>query len=433
MVIRLGIITTKFYKEYFRDLCKEYENDCSFRIFTIDNLRKIKDIYLDNKFSLDGFIVTSKFLYDSIGEDYIDPFVPVQVLYEDEAIIYKGLFRLLLDNPQLDLTRVYMDFADVIDSFEEFRGHVSGAGKKIEGDDIFLGTETMLDNHLTLWREKKTDLSVTAFSHFVPELEKNHVKYVLISSRFNNVKQVINDLINQVTVIKLKARRTVVASLSFYENNNDITLNALYDLTRQFLSEHGIQDTAQIIRDHVSFFTTNENFMRITSDITNCGLLSYITAQNGNEINIGWGSGYDYVQAEANAEKANRQAAAYSGSCSFYIDEEQRVVGPLQNADNIPFLEQADPRVLSLARDIGINNINLQKIVFFLESRRTNKVSSMDIASCLGVTRRGANRILNRIEQNGYAQALFEKRDNNKGRPQKYYELTFLNNDGVME
>lgn len=79
---------------------------------------------------------------------------------------------------------------------------------------------------------------------------------------------------------------------------------------------------------------------------------------------------------------------------------------------------------------MGINNINLQKIISYAEIMRTNKLSSEDVAQCLSMTVRGANRILNKIEEKNYVQTVFEKRDNSKGRPKKYYELLFLDKDG---
>ena len=96
----------------------------------------------------------------------------------------------------------------------------------------------------------------------------------------------------------------------------------------------------------------------------------------------------------------------------------------------IQFSEQGDPEIIALAKRIGINNINLQKIMSYAEIMRTNKLSSEDVAECLSMTIRGANRILNKIEESHYVQTVFEKRDNSKGRPKKFYELLFLDKEG---
>ncbi|NRU30464.1 hypothetical protein [Clostridium beijerinckii] len=104
----------------------------------------------------------------------------------------------------------------------------------------------------------------------------------------------------------------------------------------------------------------------------------------------------------------------------------------MQNMNVIQFCEKANPAIMALAKSIGINNINLQKIMYYAEIMRTNKLSSEDVAQCLSITVRGANRILNKIEEKEYARTVFEKRDSGKGRPQKYYELLFLDSEGNL-
>ncbi|MNC40003.1 hypothetical protein D3C75_886910 [compost metagenome] len=102
----------------------------------------------------------------------------------------------------------------------------------------------------------------------------------------------------------------------------------------------------------------------------------------------------------------------------------------MRSMNVIQFSEQGDPEIIALAKRIGINNINLQKIMSYAEIMRTNKLSSEDVAGCLSITVRGANRILNKIEESKYVQPVFEKRENSKGRPKKYYELLFLDQEG---
>ncbi|MGI6359085.1 MAG: hypothetical protein ACOX2K_10430 [Bacillota bacterium] len=130
--------------------------------------------------------------------------------------------------------------------------------------------------------------------------------------------------------------------------------------------------------------------------------------------------------------KANRQAKAFPGNCSFFISAEQKVSGPLRCQASIQFSEQADPEIILVAQDIGISNINLQKIMSYAKNTGTNKISSRDIADCLSITVRGANRILNKIEAKGYAETVFEKREGGRGRPQKYYQLLFLGKNGDL-
>ncbi|MFC4304721.1 transcriptional regulator [Cohnella boryungensis] len=432
MKIKLGIITPETHMDYFRAIEEEMRPLCQFRFLTISNFRETTDIYLKNLDSVDGFVISGRMLYESIDKESLDDKVPVHILQDDENLLYRELFRLLVTEPGLDISRIYVDYAYIIESFSEFQQYLTHEGKPIDSGNLLERVETMLENHITLWEDEKIDLSITAFGHFVPELQKHGVRYILIRPTLENVKETISEIINEITILKLKNQRAVVACLSAITEQppSEEQLHELKVLVGRFLHSMNLADTAQISEGFVRLYTTYGNFMRITSNAHNCTLLEYLEERISDNVKIGWGSGHEYFQANVNATKAHRQAEAFTGSCSFFIDENQKVVGPMRSMNVIQFSEQGDPEIIALAKRIGINNINLQKIMSYAEIMRTNKLSSEDVAECLSMTVRGANRILNKIEESKYVQTVFEKRDNSKGRPQKYYELLFLDKEG---
>ncbi|MBE5982450.1 MAG: transcriptional regulator [Paenibacillaceae bacterium] len=432
MKIKLGIITPETHMDYFRVIEEEMRSVCQFRFLIISNFRETKDVYLKNLGLVDGFVISGRFLYESIDKECLDTKVPTHILQDNENLLYRELFRLLITEPELDISRIYVDYAYIIDSFREFQKYLTHEGKPVDSNDFFERVETMLKNHITLWEEKKTDLSITAFGHFVPELKKHGVRYILIRPTLENIKETITEIINEITILKLKNQRAVVACLSMETAQPPAIeqLQELKDLVSRFLVSVNLADTAQISEGYVRLYTTYGSFMKITSDAHNCTLLEYLNESVSETVKIGWGSGHEYYQANENATKAYRQAKAFTGSCSFFINEDQKVIGPMKSMNVIQFSEQGDPEIIALAKRMGINNINLQKIISYAEIMRTNKLSSEDVAQCLSMTVRGANRILNKIEEKNYVQTVFEKRDNGKGRPKKYYELLFLDKDG---
>lgn len=432
MKIKLGIITPETHMDYFRAIEEEMRSVCQFRFLTISNFRETKDVYLKNLGLVDGFVISGRLLYESIDKESLDTKVPTHILQDNENLLYRELFRLLVTEPELDISRIYVDYAYIIDSFSEFQKYLTHEGKPIDSNDFFERVDTMLENHITLWEEKKTDLSITAFGHFVPELKKHGVRYILIRPTLENVKETITEIINEITILKLKNQRAVVACLSMETVQTPAIeqLQELKELVSKFLLSVNLADTAQISEGYVRLYTTYGSFMKITSDAHNCTLLEYLDESVSETVKIGWGSGHEYYQANENATKAYRQAKAFTGSCSFFINEDQKVIGPMKSMNVIQFSEQGDPEIIALAKSMGINNINLQKIISYAEIMRTNKLSSEDVAQCLSMTVRGANRILNKIEEKNYVQTVFEKRDNSKGRPKKYYELLFLDKDG---
>ncbi len=431
MKIKLGIITPETHMDYFRAIEEELRSVCQFRFLTISNFRETTDVYLKNLGLVDGFVISGRFLYESIDKKCLDEKKPAHILQDNENLLYRELFRLLITEPGLDISRIYVDYAYVIDSFSEFQKYLTHEGKPVDRGDLLERVDTMLENHITLWEEKKTDLSITAFGHFVPELKKHGVRYILIRPTLENVKETIRETINEITILKLKSQRAVVACLSAETAPpSEEQLHELKDHVGRFLRSVNLADTAQISEGFVRLFTTYGSFMKITADAQNCSLLEYLEEFVSDKVKIGWGSGQEYYQANENATRAYRQAKAFTGSCSFFINENQKVIGPMRSMNVMQFSEQGDPEIIALAKSMGINNINLQKIMSYAEIMRTNKLSSEDVAQCLSITVRGANRILNKIEEKKYVQTVFEKRDNSKGRPKKYYELLFLDEEG---
>ena len=434
-MIKLGIITAEAHADYFRTVEKEFRSICQFQILAVSNPREVTDIYLKNLGLMHGFVFSGRFLYESIEKEYFDSKTPIYILQDNETLLYRELFRLMITEPELDMSRVYVDFADFIDSFGEFQKYLCHHGKPIDSDNLFERMETILEKHITLWEAGEIDLSITAFGHFLPELNKHNVRSILIRPSLEHIRESINRIVDEITIVRLRNQRTVVACISLETTlpPSEEQLDELKSLAASFLRSANFADTTEILEDQVKLYTTYGSFMKITSDAQSCALLKYLDARVSGKVKIGWGVGREYYQANENATKAHRQAKAYAGSCSFFINEDQKVVGPMRNMNVIQFSEQGDPGIIKLAQNIGINNINLQKIMSYAEIMGTNKLSSEDVAQCLSMTVKGANRILNIIEEKNYARTVFEKRDTGKGRSKKYYELLFLDRQGVSK
>lgn len=125
MKIKLGIITPETHMDYFRAIEEEMRSVCQFRFLTINNFRETKDIYLKNLGSVDGFVISGRMLYESIDKECLDEKVPIHILQDNENLLYRELFRLLVTYPELDISRIYVDYAYIIDSFSEFQQYLT--------------------------------------------------------------------------------------------------------------------------------------------------------------------------------------------------------------------------------------------------------------------------------------------------------------------
>ncbi len=129
MKISLGIITTEAHMDYFRAIEEEFRSVCQIRFFIIRDPRETRDVYLKNLGSVDGFVFSGRFLYESVEKEYLDAKIPTHILQDNENLLYRELFRLLITEPELDISRIYVDFAYVLDSFGEFQKYLTHQGK----------------------------------------------------------------------------------------------------------------------------------------------------------------------------------------------------------------------------------------------------------------------------------------------------------------
>ena len=432
MKIRLGIITTQAHIEHLKTIEETFRPLCKIDILPIDDPREAQEAYLKNAPLVDGFVFSGRFIFDGVDPACFRKDKPVRILQESEILLYRELFRLLLTEPKLDISRIYIDFAYVLDSFQEFLKYLPKPENPIRNSNLFEQMENMLENHLSMWAHGKTDLSITAFGHFVPELQKHGVRYLLIQPSCEHMQEVVSGLIGEVTILKLQQRRTVIGYISSGSSSgfNTEELSELVRLTDEFMHEMNLSVSTQVSDQSIRLLTTYGDFQKITSDAVDCALIRHFQSRVPYVLKIGWGLGQEYMQANENAARALQQAIAYPGSCSFFMNEELRVIGPLRSKEVIQFSENGDSETVALADKIGMNNINLQKIMSYAKMAGTNKLTSEDVAKCLSITVRGANRILNKIEEKKQAKSIFERLDSGKGRPKKYYELLFLDQDG---
>ncbi|MDK9712339.1 transcriptional regulator [Acidaminobacter sp.] len=445
----IGVITTLPHKSYLEKLAKEFQDLCQMKFFVPETLQDIDVLYEQNKYDVDAFILSGTFIYEAIEKEHLMAQLPIRVLKDDEGSIYKGLLKIILSNPGIDTRRIYIDFANRIDSFDEFKDRFCPPIYPVSlNDSIYEQTRLLLKNHIELWENGQIDFSITAYGHFVPELTSRGNKFLFLTPTLETVRELIRSLLDEVKIQKLNNRKMVVGRISIepdeHQEVNPSPLAAIAAVSddvedeiaslkiklKDFFKMQKLVDTSQRIEDYVQLEMPYEAYLSLSDHLQSCALLTYLQRTTSNMVKIGWGSGREYFQARENAEKANRQAKAYRGSCSFFVSDDQKVTGPLDRSGTITFKEMANDEIIELSERLGIHNINLQKIISYAAILGTNKLSSEDVANCLSITVRGANRILNQIEAKAYAGIIHEKRENTKGRPKKYYEMTFIDGQG---
>ncbi len=438
MKLKFGVIASEAHLNYLLTIEEEIKDICEIKYLIYQNFTEVADLYMDNEDIMDAFIVSGSLVNASIEKNVKDIKKPIYVLDDVEQMFYKTMLKLLIDNPNLDFSRIYIDLASFPSPDNDIVNLFTGESKPYFLPILYSTSEhaenIILNNHINLWNEGKIDLSITVVGSIVSELNKRGIKNYFIHPSYEYARSLFDKAINEISLSILRDHKTAIAKVSLMDQNNNEN-NDFLKLEKnimEFLDKN--QLVYKLIKNDTSFeiCISYKDFLSLTNNISGCYLLNYLEAKMNSEVKIGWGSNLELYKASLNATFAHKQSLSVEGSCSFYVDDNYNVIGPLNKSYILEVNSQVDPRILSIANNIGINNINLQKIASYAKIVASNKFSSLEISKCLSITIKGANRILNNIEAAGYSESIYEKIDANKGRPTKFFILKFLDQSGNL-
>lgn len=440
MKLQFGVITSEVHLDYLLTIEEEFKDICEIKYLIYNSFTEVADLYRDNEILMDAFIVSGSLVSTAIEKYVLDIKRPIYVLDDIEHMFYKTMLKLLIDNPNLDLSRIYIDIASFPSPDNDIASLFTEEPKPYFLPILFSTAEQaeniILNNHINLWNEGKIDLSITVIGSIVPELNKRGIKNYFIHPSYEYVRELFNKAINEMSLSILRDNKTAIAMVSVIDNeinnNNNSGLLILEKAIVNFFDNNEIIYKLIKNEESVEICISHKDFLLITNNISGCSLLNYLEKGIDSEVKIGWSSNLELYKASLNATFAHKQSLKFEGSCSFYVDDNYKLIGPLNNSYVLEVNSQVDPRILNLATNIGINNINLQKIISYAKIVGSNKFSSLEISKCLSITIKGANRILNNIETAGYSESIYEKIDANKGRPTKFFILNFLDQSGNL-
>jgi len=438
MRIKIGLVVTKYFNDLVIELQNEFKNKCDLVYLPYTSFNEIKDIYLNNKISLDGFIFGGLAPYKYFLNEFTSFEKPFYHFEMDNGSFYKLLFNISMKDNLFDYSRVFIDF---INESNNYLGL-----KEILPKERFPVTlpiidtlsenleEAIIDEHVRLWKDKKIDLSITRVTCISEKLEEKGIKHVLAIPSMDYVKNVINDVLTDLEYVILKNNQICIANIAI-ENIPDDHPNAnddldykfalLYDALVNFNNKTDANFVIQRVILGFEVYTTRDSLLKITNNLSGCSLLKYLQENLEFTVRIGWGSGLTLYQAKKNAQLANKESLVHGGNCSFVITEEATVIGPLNSDALLQYSNYPTEEVEHLSENLKVSPLTIQKIIGVTNKLNTNELSAEDLATNLGITLRSANRILSKIVDNNGASVIQEKQEKLRGRPKKIYAIHF--------
>lgn len=436
MADKIGLITSHYLYTPTREALERLGLLDTTSIAAYDDFAHIAQVYDAMVDEVGGFLVSGQSAMLSIRMSEHRILRPMICFQVDEPSLYKTILRLFLKEPTQKPERVVLDFLLPLgkgytvkeylewpnshDIEEEINAFVRKTG--ITGAD---GIEELTFRLLTeLWEQGAFDLVICQYSSLIPRLEEWGIPYVYPFLSDRQIEKLIKNLQVRVELEKLRAGRPayVLAGARLpscmTEEGGEVLANAL----QSYFQSHMLECTPQSWDEGVAVPTTWQAVRYFTRRDA-VGLERYLSETLGFETVVGYGTGSGYQEALNNARMALQEARLYGGS--FLKDETDTIVGPLAAPQPI-VVESSGEAVGQIAKACGLSPQTVQKLITGVRMSGVNKITCQELAQRLGSTLRNANRILNCLEQGGYARVVYTQTPNAKGRPGKVYELKLL-------
>ena len=212
-MIKLAILTPKNSYENIKKSLKGIE--CEIKYIFYNNLYDLEDLYLKNAQEYDGIITSGPIGYEII-KNSIELFTPLYHFDISKGDLYKYLFNILKENPQINFSRVYIDFI----SPEKKEYWFQNIFKK-EEEPIFYKIdfsnknlyETLKNNYINLKSENKIDIVLTRISNMVEFLKNENISFDFLFPSEENIRNTVLEVIKDIKILKSEKKQIIFGKI----------------------------------------------------------------------------------------------------------------------------------------------------------------------------------------------------------------------------
>ena len=437
MVYHILVITTNYLKQYVKDTLGEPSEKIEFRFVEYGSFAELKDIYKEHENWADGILTTGTVIKRVIEIAVSGPLKPILSMDADNESFYRVPLSLMVEHRYLDPERVIFDVfvnsephpsilrllenQNIADAFPAFARWLSTATL----EELYRIEEETLEHILRLWNESRIDLVICRYSSLVPRLKELGIPCVYANSTDQYILSILNQLLSQIKIAKITAHAPAVISILPEDPGAPAwSKRQRESLKRTALSFAKKNDLNLIFQDN------DEEFIIVTEKLVisylTCGfrensLKNHLEQDLDLKLSISYGIGNSVTDALNNAASA-RATSGISGS-SYIVDEELRLVGPLDPGETSLSARFLDERTDAIARRASLSRMTIHRLSRLMILRGQRELTSNDLADSFHISLRGANRILQKLEATGLATVIFRKSSHMKGRPTKVYRI----------
>lgn len=283
-----------------------------------------------------------------------------------------------------------------------------------------------LENYLEKYKSKEINCIFTAFGYIYNKLKEKKIPVYRLQATNIEIENDFVALLNKiilneknsglgVQIIKINSNKT-----GFDKNNLELKMEiekSLLEYSKKVEGNIQISDEKEyMIISNIDILQGDESLKEILA------LKSRFEGQN-EELAVGIGEGKTIFQAERNARVALKLSLTKEGK--IFYSNGKVVKGPLLNSKELEYKRDSDERIKTMAEEIEISPIYLEKIKSMIKKKKKNTFTSVEIAEVLNITTRSVNRIIKKILEKDYAEIVQVESSITAGRPRRVIKFKF--------
>lgn len=283
-----------------------------------------------------------------------------------------------------------------------------------------------LENYLEKYKSKEINCIFTAFGYIYNKLKEKKIPVYRLQATNIEIENDFVALLNKiilneknsglgVQIIKINSNKT-----GFDKNNLELKMEiekSLLEYSKKVEGNIQISDEKEyMIISNIDILQGDESLKEILA------LKSRFEGQN-EELAVGIGEGKTIFQAERNARVALKLSLTKEGK--IFYSNGKVVKGPLLNSKELEYKRDSDERIKTMAEEIEISPIYLEKIKSMIKKKKKNSFTSVEIAEVLNITTRSVNRIIKKILEKDYAEIVQVESSITAGRPRRIIKFKF--------
>lgn len=371
----------------------------------IDDTDSITNILESIPNDIDGIFASGIGVFNKLVHSYE---IDVPVTYAKRGVV--SFSKCLLENydkiktyrhPSFDcldkdtLDGLIYDYNINIDSYE------------IINYDADYGENSYLLNHIDLYKKGKTDCVFTAYGYSYNVLKSIGIPVFRLEACKIDIEDDFKGLVNKINLKTSKDQTFLIHNFHIDAKNSNLR-KLINDYASIFEGIVVDQDGETLVISNRGFSLNElEDSLKVfMSKDTNLK----VSLASGNTIK----EGIDNSMYAKKFISSSQPIVLYNGEAIKFIKDGR--------SDDVIEVDNKDLYRISVNSGVSLEYI--QKICLYTSNKKTSILTSSQLSNSLQVTRRTANRIMNKLVSSEFAKDLMLK-DGSKGRPSKAIEILF--------